>query len=289
MPTLGFIGLGIMGEGMARNLVKKGEDLKLVVWNRTASKSEELQKEYPDKVTVASSVGDVIAKTDIIFSMLSNLEASDACFPELLSGVTKGKMLIDCATLTPEAMQKMGTAVTEKGGEFLEAPVSGTKKPAADGMLIFLTSGSSAASEACKPYFEMMGKATHYYGTELGKGTKMKLVINMVMGTMMAAVSEGVNLAESCGLESSQFFDVLSQGAMTCPMYTVKSANVNSREYPTAFPLKHAHKDMNFALSLGETNGVPLPISDVANKNFAAAMEKHSDSDFSAVSEINRK
>ena len=290
MPaTLGFIGLGIMGEGMARNLAKKGTDFKVVVWNRTAAKSEELQKEFPERVFVVGSVKEVVEQSDITFSMLSNLEASEACFPELLSGVSKGKMIVDCATLTPEAMEKMGTAVTEKGGQFLEAPVSGTKKPAADGMLIFLTSGSEDVSKVCKPYFDMMGKATHYYGSTLGKGTKMKLVVNMIMGTMMATVSEGVNLAESCGLESSQLFDVISQGAMACPMYNVKAANINTRNHPTAFPLKHAHKDMNFAISLGETNGVPLPVSESANKNFATAMEKHADSDFSAVSEVNRK
>eukprot|EP01064_Diplonema_japonicum_P028650 TRINITY_DN443_c1_g1_i8.p1 TRINITY_DN443_c1_g1~~TRINITY_DN443_c1_g1_i8.p1 ORF type:complete len:308 (+),score=102.49 TRINITY_DN443_c1_g1_i8:58-924(+) len=287
MTSIGFIGLGIMGEGMARNLAKGG--VKLVVWNRTASKSEELVKEYPDLVTVAASPGAVVKACGVTFSMLSNLEASAACFGPVLDNVAEGKSIVDCATLTPEAMQDMASKIQAKGGRFLEAPVSGTKKPAADGQLIFLTAGSESLNKEVSQYLDLMGKATHYYGEKVGAGTKMKLAINMTMGTMMVAVSEGIALAESSDLTAADFMEVLGEGAMACPMYKVKGANLISHSHPPAFPLKHAHKDMKFAIDLGAAQGATLPVSSSAEAQFAKAPAEDQDKDFSAVTEVVRK
>eukprot|EP01059_Diplonema_ambulator_P001092 TRINITY_DN10853_c0_g1_i2.p1 TRINITY_DN10853_c0_g1~~TRINITY_DN10853_c0_g1_i2.p1 ORF type:complete len:325 (+),score=111.33 TRINITY_DN10853_c0_g1_i2:108-977(+) len=285
--VVGFIGLGIMGEGMVRNLAKGG--CKLIVWNRTPAKSEELKKEYPEQVEVAASVGDVVKGAGVTFSMLSNLEASQACFDSVLEAVGEGKSIVDCATLTPAAMQDMAAKVAAKGGRFVEAPVSGTKKPAADGQLIFLCAGSKSLFEDVGKHLDMMGKAKHYYGEEVGGGTKMKLAINMTMGTMMVAVSEGIALAESSNLTAADFLQVISEGAMGCPLYNYKAPNLTTHNHPPAFPLKHAHKDMNFALDLAAAQSTSLPVSAAAQSRFAQVPPEDQDKDFTVVTEVCRK
>ena len=145
----GFIGIGIMGEGMAGCLLKAGKSL--VVWNRDATKAQKLSKAYPGLVTVVASAGEVIDACGVTYSMLSTLEASEAVFPSILKSMKQGKSLVDCATLTPERMQTMAQAVEIAQGRFLEAPVSGSKAPAAQGALIFLCGGDKSLYDECKP------------------------------------------------------------------------------------------------------------------------------------------
>ena len=283
---VGFIGLGIMGEGMIRNLLKAG--VPVAVWNRSTDKSAAVKAEHPSLVEVVDSPAAVVAAASITFSMLSNLEAAEAVFPSVLSAIAAGKSVVDCATLTPEAMQSMSEAVTAKGGRFLEAPVSGTKKPAADGTLIFLAAGDESLCKDATPYLTLMGKATHYYGASVGQGSKMKLVVNVTMGSMMAAVSEGIGMAEKSGLTCEEYMQVISEGAMACPMYTVKTANFKSREHPPAFPLKWSHKDMKFAIAAADKVGAKMPVAVAAEQQFENA-KALGDSDFSSVSEQFRK
>eukprot|EP01061_Rhynchopus_euleeides_P021071 TRINITY_DN3427_c1_g1_i1.p1 TRINITY_DN3427_c1_g1~~TRINITY_DN3427_c1_g1_i1.p1 ORF type:complete len:308 (+),score=137.05 TRINITY_DN3427_c1_g1_i1:102-926(+) len=274
-----------MGYPMARNLAVAG--VSLLVWNRSADKSAALRDEFPDLVKVAQTPTEVVQGTKVVYSMLSNLEAHAAVFPLVLEGVSQGKAIVDCATLTPEAMAASSKQITEKGGVFLEAPVSGSKKPAEDGTLIFLTAGDEALKTACEPHFAKMGKSVKYYGPEVGQGSRMKLVVNVTMGTMMAAAGEGVGLAEKSGFAAGDLMEVISEGAMACPLYSLKTKNIVSKEYPPAFPLKHAHKDMKFALDLAKTLDAPLPVAAAAEAQFAQSTAV--DADFSAVVEVFRK
>lgn len=287
---LGFVGLGIMGNGMAACLVKAGH--KLVVWNRDTSKAQAFADAHPGTV-VAPSAREVVASTAITFSMLSTPEASRAVFDGdngVLAGVAPGKSIVDCATLTSERMSEMASAVRAKGGSFLEAPVSGSKKPAEDGSLIFLTAGDEALFNAAKPAFDIMGKATHYYGTEVGGGTKMKLAVNMTMGIQAAALAEGVALCEAAGLSAESFVEVLKQGAMSSPLVAGKGAAMLKRAYDANFPLQHAQKDMRFAVQLGDELALSLPVAAASNELYKRARTAgYADSDFCAVAEAARK
>ena len=215
MAQTGFIGIGIMGEGMAGCLLKAGK--KLVVWNRDTSKSTKLAKTYPSLVSVAAAPADVIDQCAVTYSMLSTLEASEAVFPSILASMKEGKSLVDCATLTPERMQTMASAVEIARGRFLEAPVSGSKAPAAQGALIFLCGGDKTLYEECKNDLSIMGKADFYYGAT-GAGSKMKLVVNMVMGNMMCALGEGLALCQASDLPADAdggLLKVLDLGIMS--------------------------------------------------------------------------
>jgi len=214
MITTGFIGLGIMGNGMVRKIITDSigdsKDHKLIVWNRSVEKSEALKQEYPELITIADSAKDVVAQSRVTFSMLSTPEASSAVFPSVLEGVSDSTVLVDCATLQVEDMEKMNSAVTKAGGKFLEAPVSGSKVPAANGSLIFLCGSDGKAAfddEWVVSCLSSMGKASHFLGP-VGQGTRAKLVVNGVMGTMLAAYSEGIHLAQECGLDGATMVEV---------------------------------------------------------------------------------
>lgn len=201
--TIGFIGLGIMGEGMAARLITEGvcgqsaED-PLIIWNRTGSKCTEFVSKFAsdDKhIVIKETAKEVVESCDVTFSMLSTPEAARAVFEAesgVLAGVSEGKKIVDCATLAEEDMKRMNAAVTTKGGKFLEAPVSGSKGPAVTGTLIFLCAGDKALfEEIVDSSLKAMGKASHFFNEDVGFGTRAKLVVNSLMGTMMVAFAEG--------------------------------------------------------------------------------------------------
>jgi glyoxylate/succinic semialdehyde reductase len=281
---VGFIGVGIMGKGMLANLCKKTAGTTFYAWNRSGEVVDDLSKEYPNLVRV-SNAKDVIDACDVTYSMLSTLEASRAVFDGpngVVASMTAGKTLVDCATLTPERMNDIASRVASNGGSFLEAPVSGSKGPAETGTLIFLCGGEEKVFDEVKWGFDAMGKASFHFG-EVGQGSKVKLIVNMIMGTMLTAFSEGVALCDAATLPVDKLLQVLDLGAMANPMFKMKGPNMISGEYATNFPLKHAQKDMRFAMDLGDQLGVSMPTTAAANELYKKARNEHGDEDFSAV------
>lgn len=296
--SIGFIGIGIMGEGMAGRLLSQGiagtSDTPLYIWNRTPSKSQQLKDAYADKnIIISASAKDVIEACEVTYSILSTPEASAAVFDAedgVLAGVSAGKSIIDCATLAEKDMQKMNEAIVAKGGRFLEAPVSGSKAPAATGTLIFLCAGSKDLfDEIVNNGLNVMGKASHFFSTEVGFGTRAKLVVNSLMGTMVAAYSEGLALSENVGLDPSKMIEVIGQGAIQSPVYALKGPKMIKNDHAPNFPLKHAHKDMKLASDMAKAAGVEYSVMDKAEELFSKARNDDdlnvADKDFSAVFE----
>ncbi|KAL4609742.1 hypothetical protein ACB092_08G003500 [Castanea dentata] len=280
---VGFLGLGIMGKAMATNLLRKG--FKVTVWNRTLSKCDELVK-------IGASVGEtpaaVVKKCKYTIAMLSDPSAAlsvvfdtDGVFEQIVSG----KGYIDMSTVDVDTSSKISEAITSRGGHFLEAPVSGSKKPAEDGQLVILAAGEKALYEEAIPFFDVLGKKSFFLG-QVGNGAKMKLVVNMIMGSMMNAFSEGLVLADRSGLDSKTLLDVLDLGAIANPMFKLKGPTMIQNNYSPAFPLKHQQKDMRLALALGDADAVSMPVAAAANEAFKKAKSMGlGDLDFSAVYE----
>lgn len=297
--AVGFIGLGIMGQGMAARLVSQGiagtEAAPLHVWNRSPSKCEALVAQFPDAtIVVQDSAAAVVKASTVTYSMLSTPEAAAAVFdaPKVgtLAGVSAGKCLVDCATLAQADMEKMATAVTAAGGRFLEAPVSGSKGPAATGTLIFLCAGDQALFDQIKDHgLHAMGKASHFLGTAVGAGTRAKLVVNSLMGTMLAAFGEGLALSQAVGLDPNTMIEIISQGAIATPMYALKGPKMVAHDHEPNFPLQHAHKDMRLAVELAQSAGVEYSVMETAEQLFANARASNdgalAEQDFSAVFE----
>ena len=188
--TVGFIGLGHMGEGMARRLLSHG-GRKLIVWNRSAGKSKALETEQAGKVQVAASPADVVKGATIIFVMLSTPDAVKEVYEMeggILSGMSAGKKIVDCATLAVADMERVSSQVLAKGGRFIEAPVSGSKVPAATGQLIFLCGGDEALYGEVAKDLDAMGKAKFFFGA-VGAGTKVKLAVKTVKTVKEAGIA----------------------------------------------------------------------------------------------------
>ena len=281
MTQYGFLGLGIMGKAMAANLLKAG--FPVTVWNRTAETCAPLVAQGARQ---AASPAEVITGCDITFAMVSDpAAAADLCFGAggVLEAITAGKSYVDVSTVDAETSTRICAAIQDKGGRFLEAPVSGSKKPAEDGTLVFLCAGDESLFKDAQPALDVMGKKSFYF-KKIGQGAEMKLIVNMIMGSMMTALAEGLSLSDKVGLEASQLLEVLTQGAIDNPMFRLKGPLMAQKNFTTAFPLKHMQKDMRLALLMGDTHGQPLACASAANNAFIKARgEGCGDEDFSAV------
>ena len=220
---------------MSRILLKAGR--KLVVWNRTAAKAEALKAEAPEQVTVVATPAAVLAACELSYVMLSTPDVVKTVYEMengILAGVVAGKKVVDCATLAVEDMVRLNEQVTSKGGRFLEAPVSGSKGPAANGQLIFLCGGDEALYAECAADLDAMGKAKFFFGA-IGAGTKIKLCVNMTMGSLMCAFSEGFSLCASSGMDSAKLLEVLGLGVCGCPLLSLKGAKMLAGDHaPTS-------------------------------------------------------
>ncbi|XP_065179246.1 cytokine-like nuclear factor N-PAC [Sycon ciliatum] len=278
----GFIGLGIMGTEMARNLLKNSHNV--VIWNRSGLRKHSELLSCGGQV--ASSPGEVVDRSDIIFTCVSTPQAARDVLTRsggVLQAMRPGKGYVDMSTVDAETSQFVSKAIHEKGGQFLEAPVSGSKKPAQTGQLVILTAGDQDLFDRATPAFRAMGKS-HYYLGEVGDAARMKLVVNMMMGSMTSALCEGMALAKEVGLSQKMLYQVLREGALDSKLVEVKGAAILKGDFPPSFPLKHQQKDMRLALALGDQIRQPLPVAAAANETFKKALQMGlGDDDMSGV------
>lgn len=281
MQTIGFLGLGIMGNPMAKNLLKAG--FKVTVWNRSSDKCAELAALGAG---VAATPAEITSSCDITFAMLADPAAAHAvCFGAdgALQGIGAGRGYVDMSTVDAATACEIAAAISAKGGKFLEAPVSGSKKPAEDGTLIILAAGDRELFDQALPCFEKMGKKTLFLG-EVGRGAQMKLIVNMTMGGMMTIFCEALALADKAGLSGADLLEVIDAGAIANPMFKMKGAQIAQGAFSPAFPLKHMQKDLRLAVALGDSLGQPLFSAAAANESFKRAKALgFSEQDFCAV------
>lgn len=286
MTKFGFLGLGIMGGPMAANLVRAG--FEVTVWNRS-----------PDKCTPLMALGahrgasprEVAAACDITFAMLADPAAARAVSfgPEgVLEGIGGGRGYVDMSTVDDTTARVIAEAVSERGGRFLEAPVSGTKKPAEDGTLVIFAAGDRSLYDESMAAFDKMGKKHLYLGA-VGQGARMKLVVNLILGGMLTTLCEGVALGQKAGLEGEQILEALDAGALANPLFKGKGAMLLQGQFPTSFPLKHMQKDLRLAVALGDQLGQPLHCAAAVNETFKRALAAgKANEDVAAVFEVIR-
>lgn len=286
-PQIGYIGMGIMGSAMAGRLIDAG--FPVTVWNRSKDKCEPLKSKG---AMVADTPKAVIDSCDITFACTSDpASARSVVFGEdgVLQGITAGKKFIDMSTVDEDTAKEINIAITAKGGIFLEAPVSGSKGPALQGQLVILTAGAKTLCEEAEPCFSVMGKRTFFLG-EVGAGARMKLVVNMMMGIQICALSEGLAVGTKSGLNGTDILEVIKEGALNCPMYQLKGPKMLEGDFAPAFPLKHQQKDVRLALGLGDQLAQAMPVAAAANESLKAARSSgYGDDDMSKVYETIKK
>jgi 3-hydroxyisobutyrate dehydrogenase-like beta-hydroxyacid dehydrogenase len=256
-PRIGFMGLGIMGSAMAANILKAGYPL--MVYNRTTDKAEPLALLGAG---VASTPKALARDSDIIIAMVTGPEA----LYELLWG-TEGaaeafgpeQIFINMSSVPPTFTLDFGRELAPTAIKFVDAPVSGTKKPAADGTLVVLAGGNQERIKELEPLFLTMAKKVIYCG-RLGQGSMMKMFINLLLGVMMTGFAECLNFGRLGGLDLEAMLETVYSGAMNAPMFQVKAPNFRNKNYPPAFPLKHLTKDAKFLVDTAYETGAPVPL-----------------------------
>ena len=270
MAKLGFIGLGIMGDPMARKLLAAGHDVAL--WSKTPGKAEAAAA--TGKGTLCASPREVAASSECVFYCVGDSAMSQQVSlgaGGLIEGAAAGTVIADCSTVAPGESRAMHAAFAAKGVHFLDAPCTGSKPGAEGGTLTFMVGGDEAVFNRVKPYFEAMGKNFYYCGGS-GMGLEAKLTQNLILANIMEAVSEGMVLATKAGVKPELMLEILKNSAANSGLMAFKMPYVLDRNFTTNFSTKWMHKDISMALDSGRANGVPLPITAVTQQIFQAAM-----------------
>jgi 3-hydroxyisobutyrate dehydrogenase/glyoxylate/succinic semialdehyde reductase len=280
---LGFIGLGIMGSRMAANLQKHGDTL--VVFNRTGVKAEPLL----DKgASFAESPAKLAEQVDVLFTMLAHPDAVEQAAlgaNGFLNHLRSNALWVDCSSVNPSFSKKMAAEAARREVHFVDAPVTGSALPAAEAKLIFWVGADRADLETIRPLLLCMGNKIVHAGGH-GMGTSMKMVVNLLLGTGMAAFAEAMALGEGLGISRKMLFDSLLGTPAVAPFLASKREKIESRNYEAEFPLRWMQKDMHLATVSAYEAGVAMPLTNVTKEVYRLAMrDGHDTEDFSAIYE----
>ncbi|MEH7159385.1 NAD(P)-dependent oxidoreductase [Neobacillus drentensis] len=270
MHTLGWIGLGNMGAPMAKNLLQEG--YKVNIYNRSPEKTFSLVESGATKL---NSPKEVVDQSDIIFIMLSNSNAVKAVLTQdngILDAIHPGKVLVDMSTISPEDSLSYAKLVSERGGIYLDAPVSGSVGAAIAAQLVILVGGEEKAIDICQPYFNLLGKETIYFGSS-SKGSSAKLAINLLLGIIGQGIGETLLLAEKSGLDKEKVLEMISLSGMNTPLFQGKKEMYRQEQFPSAFMLELMSKDLGLVKAEADRLATKLPLAEVANTTYRSANE----------------
>ncbi len=254
--SIGFIGLGIMGRGMVRNLLKAGFPVR--VWNRTAARMAELA---PDGALPAASPADLAAGADLIITCVSDTPDVEAVLTGpagVLEGVRAGALVIDMSTISPQATRQLAAQLAARGVGMLDAPVSGGSEGAAKGTLAIMVGGPAAEVARALPAFQAMGKTITHVG-EHGAGQMVKLMNQILVVVNMLAVGEALLFAQAGGLDLPQALEAVKNGAAGSWMLSQRGPQVLARDWRPGFSIDLQEKDLRLVLQAADQLGVPLP------------------------------
>jgi len=268
LVRVGFIGLGVMGKPMAMNLIRAG--FTLIVWNRTRSKMNDLLKMG---ATGAESPRDVAERSDVIITMVSDspdVEAVVLGKDGVIEGASKGQLVIDMSTISPEATRRIAAALAEKGVGMLDAPVSGGEIGAREGTLSIMVGGPRERFEEAQPILKAMGKRITYMGGS-GMGQMAKLCNQVICTLNIQAVCEGLMLGAAGGLDLNGLLDVVTAGAANSWQLSNLGPKMVRRDFAPGFRIRHQLKDIRLALAAAAELKLPLPATGLVQQVFRAA------------------
>ncbi len=268
MAELGFVGLGVMGGGIARRLLDAGHAVS--GYNRTREKARWL---IDAGMRWADSPREVAEASDVVFTMVTDTRAVKAVTegPDgLLAGLGPGKVYVDMSTASPANSRVLAERVGELGARMLDAPVSGSVITLEQGKLAVMVGGDEDVCEQVRPVLEAIGPRVIYVGPN-GAAVTMKIAVNLSLAVQMLAFSEGVLLAEKSGIPRETAVDVLLASVVASPMVAYRGPFVLDQPEEAWFDVNMMQKDMNLALELGRELDVPLPTTAITNELLTAA------------------
>ena len=283
-PTVGFVGLGLMGRPMALNVAKAG--FPLVVWNRTASKADDL---LAAGARLAATPRELAAKSDVLVMIVSDPPAVEGLLfgaEGLLAGLKQGATLVDSSTISPALAKRSAAACAERGVAYLDAPVTGGTWGAEKGELVFLVGGEAAVLEGVRPVLDTMGKRFFHLGPH-GAGQTVKVAMNLLFALEVGAFSEAMSIVVGAGLGPERLVEVMQASMGRAPVLDIKAPLMIDERYAPSFPLRLMHKDLGLAIDLANQLGVPVPTAAASREVYSAVLgAAEEDLDYAAVAKF---
>jgi len=263
MQRIGFIGIGLMGQHMARRVLQGG--YLLTIWNRTPDKAKPL---LADGAGWADSPKAVAQAADAVITMVTDSAAAEqvACGPHgVLEGARPGLVLIDMSSITPEMSRAIASRAAAKGVSMLDAPVTGAPRVASEGKLGIMVGGPRETFEACLPILQTMGVKIVHAGPN-GMGSTLKLVNNLILGVAIHASAEALVLAAKAGLDPQVVIEITSVGGARTGAMETRGPRMVKRDFSPHFSANNMYKDLSNVLKLAEECGVSLPVTGAARE-----------------------
>lgn len=292
--AVGFLGTGIMGARMALELARSGASVR--VWNRSREKAEDVRRAFVAEkcavggdVSVVDAPEDVARMSEVTFAMLADPHAAKEVAKSFAGGLseargTRTRTYVDCSTVDGAAGEETSALMSRHGVDFLAAPVSGGWREAAKGELLFICGGERRAFDAAAPLLDVMGSRKWFVGDTPTHAARAKLMLQIMMGNVVAALGEMHGLSERCGLDTDAVLDMLSHSAMGSPLTTAKGKLMRSRDFSPNFQVYLQQKDLRLALELGDELEYAMPISAATNQQYLRAKSLgYANSDFAAI------
>jgi 3-hydroxyisobutyrate dehydrogenase len=271
MADIGFVGLGIMGESMARNLVRGGHEV--VVWNRSPGPAERLEA---DGATRSSSAAEVAAGADIVMVCVSDTpDVESVVFgPDgVAAGIRDGGLIVDHSTISPVATQEFARRIEERGGHWLDAPISGGSEGAANGTLSIMVGGDERQLARAMPYLEIVGGTITHVGPQ-GAGQLVKAVNQILVVVTQLGVSEALLLAHAGNLDLESTLSAVSGGAAGSWMLSNRGPQMIRRDWSPGFTIDLQQKDLRIVLETADALGVPVPGTAIVFQLYRALQQR---------------
>lgn len=276
---VGFIGLGAMGLGMARQLHR--HQLLAAVWNRTASKAQQLATETGCQAP--ASIAELAQQCDVVVSCVSADQDVLDVVDQIIPAMNPNTLVIDCSTISADTARTAAHRVREKSGAFIDAPVSGGVEGARDGTLAIMCGGDEAAFERARSVLEAMGRAVTYFGPS-GSGQAAKATNQIMCAGVIQAVAEAMAFAKAEDLPLDKLIETLGKGAGSSWYFVNRAPNIVRDSYPAGFRVRLHEKDLKICREMAARHGVQLPLIEMTLVHYRRLIEQgHGDEDISTL------
>lgn len=288
MQRIAVLGLGIMGGGIARNLLKAG--YAVTVWNRTQAKAQPL---VDAGAAWAATPAQAAANAEMVISVVGDDAASRSVWvgdDGALAAMQPNAVALECTTLSIGWVRELAALAQTRGVRFVDAPMAGSKVAAAGGQLSLFVGAAPELFEEIRPVLATFAATIVHFGPQ-GAGAMYKLINNMIAAAHVTALAEGISIAEKAGLDMDTVLKTITSGAVGSPIVKMKAQAVVGRDHTdTHFALRWMHKDLTYALRAADDLGVPLPTAALNHELLRMAMQRGwADQDFAVVAEVVRE
>jgi 3-hydroxyisobutyrate dehydrogenase len=279
LPVVAVLGTGTMGAPMARNLAVAG--LPVRVWNRSKEKADPLAEAGAH---VAGSPAEAVESADVVLTMLFDADSVADTIESAAGALREGTVWVQASTVGVTGEQRLSALADELGLTYVDAPVLGTKQPAEKGALVVLAAGPEDVRERLRPVFDAVGQRTMWVGTTPGAATRLKLVANSFVLTLLEGVAQSLSTAAALGIDPALFLEAVKGGAMDSPYVQLKGTAMLEGRFDASFTLAGAHKDAGLIVEAMRTHGVDTAVIEAIRAHQASAIGAgHGDDDMAAT------